>query len=79
MGNCKYYTGYYLALTDLLFDLQSFVLALWFLIIIPLGMVAWGVIVLIRFVRVFVFKPKSDIGAIEKKAEEIIGQRRYWY
>jgi hypothetical protein len=39
-------------------------------------MVAWGVIVLIHFIRVFVFKPKSDIGAIEKEAEKIKREQR---
>ncbi len=31
----------------------------------------WGVFVLSHFVQVFVFKPKSDKGAIEKEAEKI--------
>lgn len=39
----------------------------WFLW--PLGI--WGVFVLSHFVQTFVFKPKSDRGAIEKEAEKI--------
>jgi hypothetical protein len=36
----------------------------------------WGAFVLIHFVQVFVFKPKSDIGAIEKEAEKIKREQR---
>jgi fatty acid desaturase len=36
----------------------------------------WGAFVLINFVQVFVFKPKSDIGAIEKEAEKIKREQR---
>jgi hypothetical protein len=36
----------------------------------------WGAFVLIHFVQVFVLKPKSDIGAIEKEAEKIKREQR---
>jgi len=36
----------------------------------------WGVFVLSHFVRVFVFAPKSDRGAIEKEAEKIRREKR---
>jgi hypothetical protein len=31
----------------------------------------WGLFVLVHFLRAFVFKPKSEISAIEKEAEKI--------
>jgi len=44
----------------------------WFLW--PLGI--WGIFVLIHFLRAFVFKWKSDIGAIEEEAEKIKREQR---
>jgi hypothetical protein len=31
----------------------------------------WGIFVFVHFLRAFVFKPKSEISAIEKEAEKI--------
>ncbi len=36
----------------------------------------WGAFVLIHFVQVFIFKPKSNIVAIEKEAEKIKREQR---
>ena len=36
----------------------------------------WGFFVLVNFVQVFVFKPKSDKAAIEKEAERIKREQR---
>ena len=45
---------------------------LWFLWCLGI----WGVFVLAHFVQVFVFKPKSDKGAVEKEAEKIRREQR---
>ena len=36
----------------------------------------WGAFVLINYVQVFVFKPKSDKAALEKEAEKIRREQR---
>ena len=36
----------------------------------------WGFFILVHFVQTFVFKPKSDKGAIEKEAEKMRREQR---
>ena len=36
----------------------------------------WGAFILIHFLQVFVFKPKSDIGAVRKETEKIKREQR---